>query len=325
MTSTKPPILTAADPNSILPPAFSVRTGDEDEAIMEFTETVKQTGVVQPIICMGTASGIVLIAGGRRLNAAKKAMLTSVPILLYGQLSDADALHLQMIENDHRKDLTDYEWGRGFKYVLEHHRDRYPNQESIAKRLGKSPTWVSRQISAFEMAEELKALLWIQKLPRGNFEPSEIEHMPEKQLRELRAASPEKRLEILMRLKAKPVESRNEKLMSANRIRKEVLQEKPSVVIKTFDCDVCRTTITAVHYSPTEHALKNGPTSTTISEAAKRYVMSSASIQAPLAYFTENFQEKFPGIDYKQALAACESTITDGRVMFIDHNRYKAF
>jgi ParB-like chromosome segregation protein Spo0J len=71
-------------------------------------------------------------------------------------MTDAEAFEAQLVENLHRRELTDYEKGRAFREALIRFKDRYPTQEALAKRLGKSQDWVSLQVKAYETAENLK-------------------------------------------------------------------------------------------------------------------------------------------------------------------------
>jgi ParB/RepB/Spo0J family partition protein len=250
--SSKLPFLTIANPATILPPAFSIRTDKEDEAIAELTETVKQRGVVQPVVARKTTNGIESVAGGRRLTAAKQAAVTAVPILVYDKLTDAEAFEIQLIENCHRRDLTDYELGRALKYALDRFKDTYPDQGSLAKRLGRTQQWISLHIKAYETVEELKK----DTATTHVVSDSELEVMSEYQLRELRSAPPEKRLEVLEKLKTEPI-PRFQKSLSARRIHAQV-EHKHSKLIGIM-CSECGQTLTLVHYSNRRHALQKMP------------------------------------------------------------------
>jgi ParB/RepB/Spo0J family partition protein len=250
--SSKSPSLAIANPASILPPAFSIRTNEDDASIVELAETVKQMGVVQPVIVRRTASGIEQVAGGRRLTAAKQAAATSVPILLYDQVTDAEAFEIQLIENYHRRDLTDYEQGRALKYALDRFKDVYPDQGTLAKRLGRTQQWVSLHIKAYETVEDLKKDTGTTRVVSDR----ELEVMSEYQLRELRSAPPEKRLEILEKLKTEPV-AHPRRSPSARRIHAKVEHKhaKPTAIF----CPVCSETLTLVHYSTRRHVLERKP------------------------------------------------------------------
>ena len=250
---TKPPSLTVTNPESLLSPSFSIRTDPGGLDAADFAYSVKEVGILQPVLARKTGAGVERVAGGRRVRAAKDANLTRIPILLYESLTDADAFELQLIENAHRKDLTDYEWGRVLKHALENFKDRYPNQGTLGKRIGKSQPWISRHIEAFEDAGRLKAE---PIMPRG-ITPAEIEQMPEKQLRELRQAPPEKRAEILEKVKAEPVGTPQEKPVSSRRIHDEVHHETPKPTGQFFHCKECGAALTVIHKSKTKHILQS--------------------------------------------------------------------
>jgi len=163
----------------------------EDPEIDELAESAKAHGILQPVIAMlspGTKSVYLVVAGNRRVKAAKMAGLSHVPAIIR-PYSLEEAYEFSLIENIQRKDLSDYEKGRLLKLMLSKFPQRYPNQEALAKRLGKEQSWVSKHISAYETAEAIKGDL----IPRG-IKP---EILTERQLRALHEAKPEERVGII--------------------------------------------------------------------------------------------------------------------------------
>ena len=248
---TKPPVLTVANPASVLAPQFSIRVNDQPDP--ELTETVREHGLIQPILARKTKSGIERVAGGRRHRSVRDANLTSMPIILHEELSDADAFELQLIENAHRKDLTDYEWGRALKHALENFRDRYPNQESLAKRLGKSSAWISKHIDVPEMVEELSE----KGVSRGK-----LEQLTARQVAELKQVKPEKRKEILEDSEEMPTSTEiEEKAERSSKRAPPAVTGRPREPAKPtgqfFHCKECGAALTVIHKSKTRHLLKS--------------------------------------------------------------------
>jgi len=166
----------------------------EDPELEELAETARTTGILQPVIAMlapGTQSVYLVVAGNRRVKAAKKAGLTQVPVIVKPYNLE-EAYEISLIENIQRQNLTAYELGRRLKEGLERFPQRYPNQETLGNRLGKEQSWVSKQISAYETAQEMKDAL----IPRG-IKP---ETLTEFQLRSLHEAKPEERPALLSQL-----------------------------------------------------------------------------------------------------------------------------
>jgi ParB/RepB/Spo0J family partition protein len=191
--------LTVANPNSLMAPKFSIRLSLRDEGLDELAETLRKdhAGIIHPLIARKTKTGLERVVGGRRQRAAKMAGLTSVPVIVR-EMDDATAFEAQLIENLHHLALTDYELGRAFAYMLESWSDRYPNQEAIAKRIGKdkSQQWVSLHLQAFQTAEELKRDHSTTRVVKQ----TDIENMTERQLRALRQIPPEQRADTITKL-----------------------------------------------------------------------------------------------------------------------------
>jgi len=175
----------------------------EDPEIEGLAESAMATGILQPVIAMpspGTRNVYQVVAGNRRVKAAAKAGLTHVPAIVRPHNLE-EAYELNLIENAQRRDRSDYETGRILKLILSKFPQRYPNQETLAKRLGKEQPWVSKHIAAYETAEAIKGDL----IPRG-IKP---ETLTERQLRSLHEAKPEERASILEQVAAEgPISAR---------------------------------------------------------------------------------------------------------------------
>jgi len=175
----------------------------EDPELEELAESAKERGILQPVIAMlspGTKSVYLVVAGNRRVKAARKAGLSHVPAIVR-PYSLEEAYEFSLIENIQRKDLSDYEKGRLLKLMFSKFPQRYPSQEALAKRLGKEQPWVSKHIAAYETAEGMKGDL----IPRG-IKP---ETLTERQLRSIHEAKPEERASILEQVAAEgPISAR---------------------------------------------------------------------------------------------------------------------
>ncbi|AIF83255.1 ParB-like partition protein [Candidatus Nitrososphaera evergladensis SR1] len=109
--------------DSIQPPSFELRSDIEqanDPAFQELCNSVRETGVIEPLIVKPVENGrFELIAGGRRLRAAMLAGLKEVPVIVKPALSDIDAKVLAIAENLHRKDLSPIEKSRALIALYE--------------------------------------------------------------------------------------------------------------------------------------------------------------------------------------------------------------
>lgn len=251
------------NPSSLMAPKFSVRVDLRDEELLELAETMRKghAGILHPLIARRTKNGLERVVGGRRQRAAKLAGLTSVPVIVR-DMDDATAFEAQLIENLHHRGLKDYELGRAFDYMLKSWPEEYPNQETIARQIGKSKTqgWVSQHITAYNTAEELKQSKAITRV----ITPSEVENLPERHLRALHAMPVDKRGEALAKLIAEKPEIHEAEPFRPPPVRD---LEREAEKIKgghhgdidtgvVWTCGECRRQFTHVHCAGGRHKLQ---------------------------------------------------------------------
>ena len=147
------------DPSPLQPRRFF-----PEEGLKELTESIRSTGVVQPVLLRRSGERFQLIAGERRWRAARAAGLTAVPAIIR-DLADREALELALTENLLREDLNAMEVARGYealqqKFGLSH--------EEIASRLGTSRTSVTNTLRLLRLAEPVQQLLASRDLTMGH-------------------------------------------------------------------------------------------------------------------------------------------------------------
>ena len=129
--------------NAIAPNPKQPRTHFDDEAIASLAASIREVGILQPIVVRRTGdSRFELIAGERRLRAAKAAGLATVPVVLRDS-DDADLLREALIENIHREDLNPIEQAEAFKALLG---ELGLKQEELADRVGVSRSHIANTI-----------------------------------------------------------------------------------------------------------------------------------------------------------------------------------
>jgi len=221
---------------------------EEDPELEGLAESSRTQGILQPIVVMrstGTKNVYLVVAGSRRLKAAEKAGLKHIPAIIR-PYNVEEAYEFSLIENIQRLDLSAYEKGRQLKLRLTKFPYRYPSQEALAKRLGKSVSWISLNIKAYEEAEKLKG--------KDEFYPGKIEGLSEKAFRELRKVPEEERSKVLQALVETPTEKPGEKPFSARRIAEKAGPE-PIDTGEVWTCSVCREKFRLIHYSAGKHRL----------------------------------------------------------------------
>ncbi len=134
------------------------RTAFAERELAELAESVREVGIIQPLIVRPEGDGYQLIAGERRLRAAKLAGLETVPVI-ERTASDDDLLTLALVENLQREDLNPIEKAKGFKVLIEKHN---LTQEAAAKRLGKDRATIANFIRLLDLPEAVQQIV-----PRG--------------------------------------------------------------------------------------------------------------------------------------------------------------
>ena len=123
----------------------------EDWEMDELSASIKQNGILNPLMLNRTHNGYVLFAGHRRLEAAKSLEMNSVPAIVYDDISEAEVALKGFIDNLNRKDFTPLEQAYACKMLLE----KYGfTQDKIAKSIGKSQGTVSSYISLISKIPE---------------------------------------------------------------------------------------------------------------------------------------------------------------------------
>lgn len=139
----------------------------EDE-LAELTESIRQKGLVQPIIVRpDPVGGYEIVAGERRWRASQKAGLHTVPVIVR-DLTDQEMLELAIIENVQRADLNAIEEATGYNELME--RFSY-TQERLAEVIGKSRSHVANTIRLLKLPDTVRVLVQEGRLTAGHVRP----------------------------------------------------------------------------------------------------------------------------------------------------------
>ncbi|MDO5301417.1 MAG: ParB/RepB/Spo0J family partition protein [Tissierellia bacterium] len=143
------------DPEKIRANPNQPRKDFDPEALKELAQSLQDVGVLQPLLVQPEGDGYFLIAGERRLRAAKLAGLEEVPVRLY-EGSQEEAEKLALVENIQREDLGPMEESRAYHSL----KDRYGySQEELGKLLGKSRSYIANTLRLSNLAPEVQKLL----------------------------------------------------------------------------------------------------------------------------------------------------------------------
>lgn len=158
------PIERALSVEQIAPNPRQPRLSFDDAKIQEMAESIRQQGVVQPLLVRRKDSGFELVAGERRLRAAKLAGLQAVPVVVR-EMTDREALELALVENLQREDLSPLEEAGAYVKLVE---EFGLTQEEVAKRVAKSRPAVANTIRLLQLPEPIRDELRNGRLSAGH-------------------------------------------------------------------------------------------------------------------------------------------------------------
>lgn len=138
-------------PNSLQP-----RTTLDEERLEELATSIRQHGVLQPILVRRSPQGFEIIAGERRWRAAQKAGLQTVPVIVEEEIDEEKKLELALVENLQREDLNPIELARGVQKLIE---TFGLTQEEIAARIGKKRSTVANLLRLLDLPPDIQELI----------------------------------------------------------------------------------------------------------------------------------------------------------------------
>ncbi|MGN1312399.1 MAG: ParB/RepB/Spo0J family partition protein [Bacilli bacterium] len=141
--------------SDIIPNRFQPRLTFDEEALNELSNSIKEHGIIQPLILRDLGSKYEIIAGERRYKAATLAGLSEVPAII-GSMDDQTSAELALIENIQRKDLSAIEEAKSYKKILDMGNF---TQEELAKRMGKSQSTIANKMRLLSLTNEVQVAL----------------------------------------------------------------------------------------------------------------------------------------------------------------------
>ena len=145
--------------DQLKPNPFQPRKDFDETSIDELSASIRENGIIQPLIVRKTEIGYEIIAGERRWRAAQKIGLKMVPVILK-EASDREILELSLIENLQREDLNPLEEALAYEQLIG---DFGLTHDEISKRIGKERSTITNQIRLLKLPDSVK-----EALRRGN-------------------------------------------------------------------------------------------------------------------------------------------------------------
>ena len=153
--------------SSIIKNKFQPRKHFEKEALEELTNSIKERGIIQPIVVRKSKTEndkFEIIAGERRWQAAQNAGLHEVPIVEI-DVDDLKSLEFAIVENVQRSDLNPIEEAMGYQRLIE---EFNYDQEKVSKFIGKSRSHISNSLRLLSLPKEVQNLIETKKLTQGH-------------------------------------------------------------------------------------------------------------------------------------------------------------
>jgi ParB family transcriptional regulator, chromosome partitioning protein len=147
----------------ITPSPFQPRRTFDEAKIEELAASIRNQGIIQPLVVRPKNDGFELIAGERRWRAAMKAGLSRVPVVVRAA-SDHEALQLALVENLQREDLNPIEEASGYRRLQE---EFQWSQEEMAERVGKSRPAIANSLRLLALPPEVQQEVTAGNLPAG--------------------------------------------------------------------------------------------------------------------------------------------------------------
>jgi ParB family chromosome partitioning protein len=138
--------------DSIVPAKHQPRKTFHDEKIQELAHSIRENGLLQPVILVQRGEKYELIVGERRLRAARIAGLEELPAIIK-DYSEEKALEIALIENIQREDLNPIEESRAYKMIIER---EMITQEELSNRVGKSRSYIANMIRLLELPQKVQ-------------------------------------------------------------------------------------------------------------------------------------------------------------------------
>ena len=136
----------------------------DENALEELADSIKQNGILQPLLVRKVGQSYQIVAGERRYQAAKRAGLKELPVVIK-DISDEDVFKLALIENLQRSDLSPIEEAQGYRQLID---ENGLTQEQLGKALSKSRSAITNTLRLLDLPVEVQEMMGEGKLSAGH-------------------------------------------------------------------------------------------------------------------------------------------------------------
>ncbi|HEX7400567.1 MAG TPA: ParB/RepB/Spo0J family partition protein [candidate division Zixibacteria bacterium] len=144
---------------------YQPRTKMDEEKLTELTASIREKGIIQPVVVRQSGEEFELVAGERRLTAVKRLGWEKIPVVITGKLSKEEMLELSLIENLQREDLNPIDTARGYKRLME---ECSLSQDQMAQKIGKDRSTIANTLRLLHLPEEVQKSVSEGELSEGH-------------------------------------------------------------------------------------------------------------------------------------------------------------
>jgi len=245
------------------------------ERLNELAESIKQIGILEPIILRPVDDGYEVVVGERRYRAAQQVGLETVPAIIR-DYTDEQVIELNLIENTQREELTAVEKGNCCKQLIEKYPEKYPSRQTIATRIGISPETISTWLRLTEAPEELQKLIAPQEKAGVPRELGKIDYSTAATIvRQIE--QPEKQVEIAKEIASKPLPSKK-----AREVVRKIAKEPEKSVEEAIKEVIEAPPELAFDFSQVEPILAGAKTQNTTRTAPSPQIKQGVTVKATI-------------------------------------------
>ena len=228
------------DIDKILPNPYQPRKEFDEKALQELADSIIEHGVFTPILVKPMDTNYVLIAGERRLRAAKMANLVAIPAIIQ-EFSDEQMMELSLLENIQREDLTVIEEATSYDQLI---RKLGYTQEQLGNRIGKSREHVTNILRLLKLPKEVQQMVSNKTLTMGQVRPLITLGSDEEMIRMANKIDSEdlssRQVEKLIRAQKKPNDEPKSKVLVDTSLLnvQRIVQQKLQTTVKVTDSEI---------------------------------------------------------------------------------------
>ena len=216
--------------NEVEPNRDQPRKNFDEDALLELSESIKQYGLLQPILVQDRKDYYEIIAGERRWRAAKLAGLKQVPVIIKN-LTDQEIVEISLIENIQRENLNPIEEAQAYKRLLN---EFHLKQDEVAERVSKSRTAVTNSMRLLKLSDDVQRMVIDEMITTGHArallgveDPAEQYNLAQRIFDEKLSV---REVEKIVKNMGKPVKSKKEKVVDKSM---QVIYDDISEKLKT--------------------------------------------------------------------------------------------